>query len=82
MIEATKLEGVVSVDPEIMGGEPVFAGTRVLVKTLFDYLRAGDPLDEFFDSFPTVNREQVQKLLAAAGDLFVDTLEEQRDSAA
>jgi len=82
MIDVAKLKGVVNVDPEIMGGEPVFAGTRVLVKTLFDYLRAGDSLEEFFDSFPTVTKEQVQKLFAVAGDLFVNTLEEQRDSAA
>ena len=44
-------------DPEIMGGTPVFVGTRVPVKTLLDYLEAGEPLDEFLDDFPSVSRE-------------------------
>ena len=45
-------------DPEILGGTPVFVGTRVPVKTLFDYLEAGDALDEFLNDFPSVTREQ------------------------
>ena len=49
---------VVHSDPEILGGTPVFVGTRVPVKSLFDYLEAGDSLDEFLDSFPSVTREQ------------------------
>lgn len=44
-------------DPEILGGTPVFVGTRVPAKTLIDYLEAGHPLDEFLDDFPTVSRE-------------------------
>jgi len=44
-------------DPEIMGGTPVFVGTRVPFQTLLDYLEAGDPLGEFLDDFPTVSRE-------------------------
>ena len=51
-------EPVAHSDPEIMGGEPVFVGTRVPVRNLFDYLEAGDSLDEFLQSFPTVTREQ------------------------
>jgi len=50
---------IVSRNPEIMSGEPVFAGTRVEVKTLVDYLKAGHPLDEF----PTVSREQAEGYL-------------------
>lgn len=50
-------------DREILGGTPVFAGMRVPVQTLFDYLGAGDPLDEFLDDFPTVRREQATQLL-------------------
>jgi uncharacterized protein (DUF433 family) len=46
-------------DPGILGGEPVFAGTRVPVKTLTDYLEAGDSIDVFLDDFPTVSRAQV-----------------------
>src|SRR5687767_13404954 len=52
-------EPVVHSDPEIMGGEPVFLGTRVPVKSLFDYLEAGNTVDQFLHSFPTVTREQV-----------------------
>lgn len=52
------LPGVVHVDPEIMSGEPVFVGTRVPVKALFDHLEAGDSLDIFLDAFPSVKREQ------------------------
>jgi uncharacterized protein (DUF433 family) len=50
-------------DQEILGGIPVFTGTRVPVKTLFDYLEHGHPLDEFLDDFPTVKREQAQAVL-------------------
>ena len=49
---------VVHSDPVILGGVPVFVGTRVPVKTLFDYLEAGDALDEFLNDFPSVTREQ------------------------
>ena len=50
-------------DPDILGGIPVFAGTRVPVRTLLDYLKAGQPLDDFLDDFPTVNREQALGVL-------------------
>ncbi|MES1197548.1 MAG: DUF433 domain-containing protein [Pseudomonadota bacterium] len=53
-------------DPEIMGGEPVFAGTRVPIKTLTDYLEGGDTVDTFLDHFPSVSREQVTAFLEAA----------------
>jgi uncharacterized protein (DUF433 family) len=49
---------VVHSDPEILGGTPVFVGTRVPVKTLYDYLEGGDSLDEFLDDFPSVTRDQ------------------------
>jgi uncharacterized protein (DUF433 family) len=49
---------VVHRDPEILGGTPVFVGTRVPVKILFDYLEAGDSLEVFLDEFPSVTREQ------------------------
>ena len=54
---------VISCDPEIMGGTPVFRGTRVPVTTLFDYLKGGDPIAEFLDDFPTVSRQQAEDLL-------------------
>lgn len=49
---------VVHSDPEILGGTPVFVGTRVPVKSLYDHLEAGDSLDEFLESFPSVTRDQ------------------------
>ena len=64
-------------DPEIMGGSPVFVGTRVPVETLLDYLEAGDPLDEFLEDFPSVSREQVVAVLELARRLLL-----QRASAA
>ena len=57
---------IVSQDPEILGGEPVFAGTRVPVKSLFDHLEAGDSIEEFLEGFPSVKREQVIALLEEA----------------
>ena len=54
---------IVSRDPEIMGGELVFAGTRVEVKTLIDYIKAGHTLDDFLEGFPTVSREQAEAYL-------------------
>ena len=57
---------VVHSDPEIMGGQPVFVGTRVPLYNLFDYLEAGDSLDEFLEAFPTVSREQAIAALELA----------------
>lgn len=57
---------LITISPEIMGGTPVFAGTRVPVQTLFEYLEAGDTLDDFLDGFPTVTREQVVAVLETA----------------
>jgi len=54
---------IISASPEIMGGTPVFTGTRVPVQTLLDYLKAGESIDDFLDGFPTVTREQVIALL-------------------
>jgi len=56
-------ERVVSRDPEVLGGKLVFAGTRVPVQTLIDYLKAGETLDRFLDGFPTVEREQAEAYL-------------------
>ena len=58
---------IISVSPDIMGGTPVFAGTRVPAETLLDYLKAGESIDDFLDGFPTVTREQVIALLEEAG---------------
>lgn len=55
--------GIVSRDPEVLNGDLVFAGTRVPVKNLVDYLAAGDTLEEFLDDFPGVSREQTEGYL-------------------
>lgn len=62
---------VIHSDPEILGGVPVFVGTRVPVRTLLDYLAAGDSLEEFLDHFPTVTREQAVAALEQASELLV-----------
>lgn len=62
----TNPRDVVHSDPELMGGTPVFVGTRVPVQSLFDYLEAGDSLDEFLEAFPTVSREQAVAALEIA----------------
>lgn len=59
-------EEIISRDPEVMGGVPVFAGTRVPVASLFEHLKAGDRLDDFIDSFPTVTRLQAEAILDLA----------------
>ncbi len=64
------LDSVVHCDPAILGGTPVFRGTRVPVKNLLDYLAAGDTLDQFIDDFPTVRREQAIAALELARNLL------------
>jgi uncharacterized protein (DUF433 family) len=63
----SRLSKTVEIDPERLGGEPVFRGTRVPVKSLFDHLSAGDSLETFLDDFPGVTREQVQAVVEVAG---------------
>ena len=58
-------------DPEILNGAPVFRGTRVPVRILFEFLSAGDSLDKFLDAYPSVSREQATAVVEAAGDLLV-----------
>jgi uncharacterized protein (DUF433 family) len=59
-------------DPDVMGGTPVFVGTRVPFQTLLDYLEAGEPLAEFLDDFPTVSRELAVAALEQAKDALLD----------
>ncbi len=65
---------VVSRSPDIMGGTPVFTGTRVPVQTLLDYLEAGETIDEFLAGFPSVKREQVVAFLEQAKDRLVESV--------
>jgi uncharacterized protein (DUF433 family) len=66
---------VVHIDPDILGGTPVFKGTRVPVETFFDYLQGGEPLNEFLADFPTVSREQVMKLLEEVKDEVLPSIQ-------
>ena len=60
------LDGITHRHPEILSGAPVFVGTRVPVRSLFDYLEGGDTLEEFIHQFPSVKREQIITVLDAA----------------
>ena len=60
-------------DPDILGGTPVFRGTRVPVKALLDYLEGGHPLSEFLDDFPTVGRDQAVQVLEHAKELLASS---------
>ena len=64
------LDSVVRSDPDVLGGTPVFNGTRVPLKNLIDYLAAGDSLERFLDHFPSVTREQAVATLELARDLL------------
>ena len=64
------IKTLISKDPDVLGGTPVFTGTRVPIETLFDHLEAGIPLDEFLDDFPTVTREQAVALLEIANKIL------------
>ncbi len=65
------LSDLITQDPEVLGGEAVFAGTRVPVSALFNNLRAGLPLDEILESFPTVSREAAEAVLKACQETAV-----------
>jgi uncharacterized protein (DUF433 family) len=65
---------VVSRSSDVMGGTPVFCGTRVPVQTLLDYLEAGDTIDEFLAGFPSVTREQVIIFLEQAKDRLIESV--------
>ena len=60
------MKSVVVRDPAVMSGEPTFRGTRVLVRTLFDYIEAGHSLERFLEGFPTVRREMAMQAIEEA----------------
>jgi uncharacterized protein (DUF433 family) len=67
-----KASTIVHTDPKLLGGTPVFVGTRVPVRILFEHLAAGDSVDTFLDAFPSVRREQAVAVLELAEDLVTD----------
>lgn len=68
---------IITVNNDILGGQPVFKGTRVPVQGLFDHLEAGVPLDQFLDDFPTVSKEQAVVFLNMANKLVTSKNVEQ-----
>ena len=68
------LNEIVVVDPELMNGTPCFAGTRVPVRNLLDYLEAGDTLDEFLDQFPGVSREKAVAFMEQSSRLLIESV--------
>lgn len=66
---------IISVSPEIMGGTPVFSGTRVPVQTLIDYIKAGESIEAFLEGFPSVKKEQVLAFLDEARDLVLASVQ-------
>lgn len=65
-----ELKDLISIDPEVLGGQVVFKGTRVPVETLFDHLEVGVSLGEFLEDFPTVTKEQAIAALEIANKLL------------
>ena len=65
---------ILTCSPDVMGGAPVFAGTRVPVQTLLDYLEAGESIDDFLEGFPSVTRAQVVDFLEEAKDRLVESV--------
>ncbi len=66
---------VINVDNEILKGTPVFNGTRVPIKNLFDYLETGETIDEFLNDFPSVKRQQIIKLLEFSEEITIKSSE-------
>jgi uncharacterized protein (DUF433 family) len=64
----TSARSVILIDPDILSGTPCFAGTRVPVQTLWDYLKVGDRIADFLEDFPTVTHEQVDAVIDIAGE--------------
>jgi uncharacterized protein (DUF433 family) len=67
-----KLADYIMADPEILGGEPVFRGTRVPVASLFEHLESDCPLDEFLENFPSVSREAAAAVIMGARELTLE----------
>jgi len=66
-------KSVIHADPEVLGGVPVFIGTRVPLRNLIDFLEAGDSLDDFLDAFPSVTREQAVAALELACEVLTSS---------
>jgi len=65
-------DAIINIDPKIMGGTPVFTGTRVPIQTFIDYLASGETIDSFLDGFPSVKKEQLEAFLKKSGDEYIE----------
>lgn len=70
-----EMETLITIDKEILNGTPVFAGTRVPIQTLLDYLNEGESIDDFLDGFPSVARRQVIQFLESAMQRYIQEIE-------
>ncbi len=73
-MNAKELQGIIHSDPEIMGGTPVFVGTRVPLQNLIDYLEGGESVEDFLNAFPSVTREQVIAVIEAGKLKMLETV--------
>jgi uncharacterized protein (DUF433 family) len=73
-VKVEDFKRVIHSDPEILGGTPVFVGTRVPLQNLIDYLEGGESIDDFLDGFPSVKREQVIAVIEAAKLKMLETV--------
>ena len=73
-MRAEEITGIVHCDPEIMGGTPVFVGTRVPLQNLIDYLEGGESVEDFLQAFPTITREQVIAVIEAGKLKMLETV--------
>jgi uncharacterized protein (DUF433 family) len=70
-----QINAVITIDPEIQSGKPVFTGTRVPIKSFFDYISTGESIETYLEDYPYVHREQVFMLLTMLGEWFLKTTE-------
>jgi uncharacterized protein (DUF433 family) len=68
---STEDQSIITRDSEVLGGVPVFTGTRVPVDTLLTHLKAGDTIEDFLEDFPSVSREQTESALNLASELLI-----------
>jgi uncharacterized protein (DUF433 family) len=73
-METTGLKGIIHSNPEIMGGTPVFVGTRVPLQNLIDYLEGDESIEDFLEAFPTVKREQAIAVIEAGKLKMLETV--------
>ena len=73
-MKSEQLQGIIHSDPEIMGGTPVFVGTRVPLQNLIDSLEGGESVEDFLEAFPTVTREQAIAVIEAGKLKMLETV--------